>query len=123
MVGMVAGCSHACDDDYAKTILTFETDALAAKILLTELRAGRATNAMELLEQQIDSSVIVIDGALSDLEADDREKALDTLRALKDYREQHPRRKEAAIEGMETYGAFTADMTARASNILSELER
>ena len=61
----LAGCSHKSDNPCSNTLLRAQSDALHAKIVLTELRDRRLTNATELLEMQIDTSVIVIDHSLS----------------------------------------------------------
>jgi hypothetical protein len=87
------------DKLYGDTILHAEADALQAKIVLIELREGHRTNALELLESQIDTSVIMLDQSLTNLSGTERDSALGTLRLLKAYREAYPRQQEAAIQG------------------------
>jgi len=94
-----------------------QSDGLAAKIILTELRDERLTNGLELLEQQMDSAIILIDGSLSKVSSPEREAALGTLRSLKAYRAAHPRQREAAIPDTDT-----EEMTRKASGILDELK-
>ena len=61
---VVIGCSRKAVNQHSRILLGAQSDALAAKIVLSELREGRVTNALELLEQQIDSATIIIDGSL-----------------------------------------------------------
>ena len=89
----------------------------AAKILLTELRDGHLTNALELLEQRMDSSIIMMDRSLSKASGPERDAALGTLQALKGYRKTHPRQQEAIIPEVDT--KWTSQ---EASRILSELK-
>ncbi len=80
-------------------LLNAEAEALAARILLDELRAGRLATAMELLEQTVDSGVVAIDSLGQKLGSAEREQAAAALRVLRDYRQRHPRKREAHIDG------------------------
>ena len=124
---VLVGCSHKSDisqrDRQSDIRLHAQADALASKIVLTELRGGRLTNALELLEMQIDTSVIMIDHSLTNLSGPDREAALGTLRSLKAYRAAHPRQQEAVIQDAEKQDAETLKQASqKASQILSDLK-
>jgi hypothetical protein len=76
-------------------------DALVAKTLLTEIRAGRLTNAIETLEFTIDCSVVEMEHT-NKCDAATQQQILQTLRLVKKYRQQYPRKNEAVIgEGEE----------------------
>jgi hypothetical protein len=98
VLAALVGCSRKSDNPQSDILLHAQSEALQAKIVLTELRDGRLTNATELLEMQIDTSVIMIDHSLSKVSGPEREAALGTLRSLKAYREAHPRQREAIIQ-------------------------
>jgi len=72
-------------------------NALEAEILLTELREGRLTNVLELLEQKLDASVIALNNRLSKADESEKQDILQVLRGLKQYRQAHPRVREAVI--------------------------
>ena len=80
---VLVGCSRRSDisqrDPRRDILLHAQADALASKIVLTELRDGRRTNALELLEVQIDTSVIMIDHSLTNLSGPEREAALEPV--------------------------------------------
>jgi hypothetical protein len=82
-------------------LLNAEAEALAARIVLDELRAGRLANALELLEQTLDTGVLAIDSLGRRLGAVEHERAAASLRVLRDYRQRHPRKPEAAIQGVD----------------------
>ena len=114
----LTSCSRKAENPHNIILLRAESDALQAKILLTELRAGRLTNALELLENKMDGSIITIDHSLSKITASERrDPAFGVLRSLKEYRRTHPRHQEAIMPDIE-YG----DMTQKASRILSEVK-
>ncbi|MEI2724701.1 MAG: hypothetical protein V9H26_14515 [Verrucomicrobiota bacterium] len=124
---VLVGCSRRSDisqrDPRRDILLHAQADALASKIVLTELRDGRLTNALELLEVQIDTSVIMIDHSLTNLSGPEREAALGTLRSLKAYREAHPRQREAVIRDADKEGAESLiQASQKASRILSDLK-
>jgi hypothetical protein len=108
---------------YRDFLLHAQTDALQARIVLTDLREGRTTNALELLEVTIDSSVVMIDHSLTNLSGWERDSAMGTLRVLKAYRAAHPRQREAVIQDLDK-----ADLerltraTQEAPRILSDLK-
>ena len=120
----LAGCSRMTHNRHSDVLLGARADALEAKIVLTELRAGRFTNALELLEAQIDISIIKIDASLAKVTGPEREAALGTLQSLKAYRAAHPRQREAVIpDGMTAEEkARIEEMTRKASGILGEVK-
>ena len=75
-----------------------QADALATRIVLDELRAGRLPNALELLEQHLDTSVLTLHRFAQDADTSGRQQATDSLRNVRDYRRRHPRKTEAAID-------------------------
>jgi len=127
---VLAGCSRKPDisqrdpqREQRDILLHAQSDALQAKIVLTELRDGHLTNALELLEMQIDTSVIMIDHSLPSLSASERDEALGTLRLLKAYREAHPRRREAVIQDADKQDTETlVQASQKASRILNDLK-
>ncbi len=126
---VLAGCSRKLDisqrdlhREQRDILLHAQSEALEAKIVLTELRDGHLTNALELLEMQIDTSVILIDHSLPSLSAPERDEALSTLRLLRAYRKAHPRQREAAIQDADKQDRETvAQASQKASRILNDL--
>lgn len=116
----VNGCSRKTDPQ-VRLLRDAQADALKARILLTELRAGRMTNAEELLEQELDVSIVTIDKFRTNVSDSDQSNALATLRTLKAYREEHPRRREAVIPDTTPFAQETEDLRQNASNILSRI--
>ena len=125
----LVGCSRKADNGHSDVnphrdyLLHAQVDALCAKDVLTELRDGHSTNALEMLEMQIDSSVIIIDHSLTNLSGWERDSALGTLRVLKAYREAHPRKHEAVFQDVDKENAALLIQGAEeASRILSDLK-
>jgi hypothetical protein len=83
------------------TLLNAQAEALVARIVLDELRGGRMANALELLEQKIDSCVLIIARLTQKLGTAAPEDVAPTLRVLLDYRQRHPRKREATFEGLD----------------------
>jgi len=127
---VLAGCSRKPDiaqrdpqREQRDEFLHAKAEALYAKIVLTALRDGQRTNALELLEMQIDTSIIMIDRSLPGLSASERDEALGTLRVLKAYREAHPRQQEAVIPDVEKQDAESlVQARQKASRILNDLK-
>jgi hypothetical protein len=130
VLAVLVGCSRTPDisqrnpqREQRDMILHAETDALYAKTVLTALRDGQQTNALELLEMQIDTSVIMIDHSLTNLSGSERESALGTLRIFKAYREAHPRQQEAVLQDADKVDAQALmQASQKASQILSDLK-
>jgi hypothetical protein len=72
LAGLV-GRSRKVVNPRSSLLASAQAEAMAAKIVLTELREGRLTNALELLEQQIDCSIIAIGSSLSKVSEPERE--------------------------------------------------
>jgi hypothetical protein len=127
---VLTGCSRKPDvsqrdpqREQRDILLHAQSDALQAKIVLTELRDGHLTNALELLEMQIDTSVIMIDSSLPTLSAQERDEALGTLRLLRAYREAHRRQQEAVIQDADKQDRETlVQASQKASRILNDLK-
>ncbi len=124
---VLVSCTRKSDipqrDPQRDILLRAQSDALEAKIVLTELRDGRLTNALELLEMQIDTSIIMIDHSLSKVSGQERDAALGTLRSIKAYREAHPRQREAVIRDADMEDSEALIQASRdASSILSNLK-
>jgi hypothetical protein len=124
----LVGCSckseapHSDRNPLSDMLLHAQTEGLEAKIVLNELRDGHVTNALELLEMNIDTSVIMIDHSLSKVSGPEREAALGTLRVLKAYREAHPRQREAVLQDADKADEQVISRGAqKASRILSDL--
>lgn len=119
----LTGCSRHPDQRNNEILLRAETDAAEARILLTELRNGRTTNALELLEAQMDTAIIKIDRTLSKVSGPDHDNALDTLRFLKEYRAAYPRQREAVVREVTKEDALElARGTQEATRILNTLK-
>jgi hypothetical protein len=87
-------------------LLNAKGEALITRILLDELRAGRSANALELLEERLDTSVLMIDRFAQKGGPTERELVTATLRVVRDYRLRHPRKTEASIEDIEDDGTL-----------------
>lgn len=74
-----------------------QADALSARILLEELRAGRLPNALELLEQQLDTNILILERLTKETDEPDRQSITEVLKVVRDYRARHPRKTEARI--------------------------
>ena len=97
-------------------LLRAQADALATRIVLDELRAGRLANALELLEQHLDASVLTLHRFAQDTDTASRQQATDSLRVVRDYRQRHPRKTEAPIDDTPT----TLQTQRRVQEILDE---
>lgn len=129
MLLALVSCSRKSDNPrsdinpHKDMLLYAQGDALYAKNVLIELRDGHLTNALELLEMQIDTSIIMIDHSLSNVSGAGREQALGTLRSLKAYREAYPRKREAVFQDADKEDAkLTIQATQEASRILGDLK-
>jgi hypothetical protein len=106
--------------DYHLMLLNAQADALSARILLDELRAGRTAVALELLEQRLDTSVLLVGRFAREVEPTKQASAIQSLRVVRQYRLRHPRKTEAVIEEREDNlsGRQTQE---RVKNILDEI--
>jgi hypothetical protein len=111
------------DRDRKMGLLNSEAEVLVTRILLDELRAGRVANALELLEQRIDAGVMMIHGFSKNAEPAEHERVAGTLRIIREYRQRHPRKTEAVMEGAEGVEESVADADqkrAKVQRILDE---
>ena len=94
------------------------------QLALESLRAGDTARALELLELELDASVVALGTLAKDVEPGDRDRATSTLRMIRQYRCTHPRRVEAdfsaTAKGVLVRAAREAG--ARANHILDELD-
>ena len=103
----------------ARLLLNTEGEALAARILLEELRAGRLDNAVELLEQRIDVSVCAIDRMAKTAQPQEQERTTGALKVLSEYRRRFPREsRDFPVGG---FGDSLARARAEAARILKNL--
>lgn len=99
--------------------------ALVNKILLSEIREGRISNAIESLEFSIDCSVVVM-GQKTNYNSLNEEQILRTLRMLKEYRQQYPRQSKTPTTANESdeaarESAENAVITKKAVEILDAM--
>jgi hypothetical protein len=78
-------------------LLAAQAEALVARILLDELRAGRTSNALELLEQQLDTNLLILERQLKNAEEAERSQISAVLKIIQDYRARYPRKNAASI--------------------------
>jgi hypothetical protein len=64
---------------------------------LENLRANRLGRALELLEQGLDVTVLMLKSVCDQVDLADRERAVMALRWIRDYRRAHPRRIETGL--------------------------
>jgi acid phosphatase class B len=96
-------------------------DALGALIVLNELREGRTNSAFETLEFEIDTVVVTAWHRVQSGTEDQKTKAVDFLKAVKEYRAKHPRKQEAKLgEGL--FQQNCERTTAEAEKILKEMK-
>lgn len=70
------------------------------RLALESLRTNDAARALELLELDLDASVVRLARLARDVEPADRERATDILRQIRDYRRYYPRRAEADLASL-----------------------
>jgi len=87
-------------DKYKKylRLLDAQTEAAISQTLLDELRSGRIANALELLEQRLDTSVLLIHRFIGEVEPAERTITIGVLRKIRQYRMRHPRKTEAVFD-------------------------
>jgi hypothetical protein len=89
-----------CMDKYQsyRKLLNAQTEAAITQTLLDELRSGRIANALELLEQQLDSSILSVHRFIGEVEPAERTTTIAMLRKFRQYRLRHPRKTEAVFD-------------------------
>lgn len=73
------------------------TNASTLQGALENIRAKRLDRALESLEQGLDVNVVALKSLCDQVDPDDRERAVETLRWIRDYRRAHPRRSETDL--------------------------
>ena len=94
------------------------------QLSLESLRSNEKARALELLEIDLDTSVVRLARLAEEVTPAERERVTDTLRQIRAYRRAHPRRVEADL------GAWASGLLARAGReggkraqkILEEIE-
>jgi hypothetical protein len=94
------------------------------QLALESLRANSTQRALELLEMDLDASVLALNGLSKEIGATERERVTSTLQLIRAYRRVHPRRVEADL-GNVAHGVVVRAARAaqeRAAKILNEIE-
>jgi hypothetical protein len=73
------------------------TSSNSIRWALENLRAGDLSEAIETLEQHLDTNIQFLGAMRKKLDARDNECIKDTLRCIRDYRQGHPRRRETGF--------------------------
>lgn len=109
-------------NDYHSMLLNAQVEALTSRILLDELRAGRLAVALELLEQRLDTSILMIDSFARKADTTHVTDAVESLQIIRQYRKRYPRKTEAVIDPGEKDDDLTKQKTQeKAKKILDEL--
>jgi hypothetical protein len=106
------------DQNNLNRVLEKGGDALANKVVLTEIREGQLTNAIEALEFSIDSSVVILGKSLES-PSTNQEQILSILKQIKDYRQKFPRAITASGKDGESQEEIS--ISRKAEEILREL--
>ena len=96
----------------------------ATQLALERLRAKNTARALELLELDLDASILALGRLAKEVAPTERERVISTLRQIRAYRRAHPRRSEADL------GAIAHGLLVRAAGkagqrvrkILDEIE-
>jgi hypothetical protein len=87
------GRAYSMNDLVVHTI----TSASTLQGALENIRGNRLGRALESLEQGLDVDVITLKSLCDQLDSADRERAVESLRWIRDYRRVHPRRSETDL--------------------------
>jgi hypothetical protein len=71
----------------------------ATQLALESLRASEVPRALELLELNLDASVLALNRLAKTCDGADREQVIATMCQIRAYRQAHPRRTEADLGG------------------------
>lgn len=86
----------------AKTrLFIVATEATSITGALESLRNNRLDRALEALEQQLDTATVMLSGLVEEIVSPDQERAVETLRFIRDYRRVYPRRSEVDMSKFE----------------------
>ena len=94
------------------------------QLALESLRAKNTRQALELLEIDLDASVLALSRLAKEVDPTQRERVTAILHAVRDYRRAHPRHTEADLSSMASGLLARAACPAqeRARQILNEIE-
>ena len=100
------------------------TEATTISGVLENLRKHRVDRALEALEQQLDTVTVMLNTLTKELEQPaDRERAVQTLRLIRNYRQFHPRQAETDMSKFEqTLVEEARNLRERARRILEEIK-
>jgi hypothetical protein len=105
-------------------LLTVMAKVSMTQLALESLRAKDTARALELLELDLDASVVSLARLANEAAPAERERLTDTLRRIRAYRRTHPRRTEADLgslaSGLLVRAAQEGGMRAR--QILEEVD-
>jgi hypothetical protein len=74
-------------------------EAATAQAYLKCIRAGHIAEVLEILEYKLDAEVLRINEYVGEADEDERRDTFETLRIIRQYRLQHPRKTETRITG------------------------
>jgi hypothetical protein len=111
--------AHSMNDELLKVMSTAGMTQLA----LESLRAGDTSRALEVLELELDASVVALGRLAKVAEHGDRDRATAILKMIRQYRYSHPRRLEADFSATANGVLVRAarEAGARANQILEEV--
>jgi hypothetical protein len=94
------------------------------QLALESLRAKSTDRALELLEIDLDASVLALNGLAKEVDPSQRERVTSTLQQIRAYRRVHPRRVEADLGTVANGVLVRAARSAqeRVRKILDEME-
>jgi len=94
------------------------------QLALESLRANSTSRALELLEMDLDASILALARLAKQIDATERERINSTLQQIRAYRRLHPRRAEADLGSVANGVLVRAARLAqkRAAEILDEAE-
>ena len=98
--------------------------ASVTQLALGSLRSKDVSQALELLEIDLDASVIALSRLSKEVPPSERESAISALQSIRTYRRIHPRRVEADLDSMASGLLVRASNLGRdrADKILGEIE-
>lgn len=106
-------------------LLAVLSKVATTQLALESLRAKDTARALELLELDLDASVVTLARLAAEVAPAERERVTTTLRQILTYRRAHPRRVEADLGSLASGLLVRAGHQTgeRARQILEEIER
>ena len=116
-------CLRTGGRDVAMQMIEIDIDCPNVAKALEYLKRRQRPLALEALETELDQRILVL-GVLPDtLEPDDREKVTESLRSIRDYRRENPRKFEADLGYFNNESlAKTRAFWDRAERILNQIQ-